>query len=181
MSTWENASTHIHTTEKDPRVVPRPTASTGVFSEAKTSGNGEPVAAHSNAVALGKARKRPINGQSDELKSEVPLGTEGTVQREPTSARGPHQVGPLRAASAARPRTRAMTHNLDPVSYDAFCDWLLTPQKADNVIVQEVHCGCGKQEWRIGAWHAILSPDPKHRYCGVGIFISRNATGLGCS
>ncbi|CAE7235660.1 Pol, partial [Symbiodinium sp. CCMP2456] len=45
---------------------------------------------------------------------------------------------------------------------------------ADIVLAQELHWGCGREEgsWRIGDWYAIVCPDSKHRYCGVGVFIS---------
>ena len=63
---------------------------------------------------------------------------------------------------------------MDATTYDVFCDWLQKQQDAEIIFVQEIHWGLGKTEssWRIGSWHAFVSPDPRHRYAGVAIFVS---------
>ena len=124
------------------------------------------------------------------------LGREHFVEQEDAPRRreeritGAHELGALRLddtpsrASAPThspnkpraPRLRVMTYNvggLCATSYDVLCDWLLKQDAHDVVILQELHHGCGKHEnrWRIGPWTALVSPDDKNRYSGVGVFI----------
>ncbi|CAE7035064.1 unnamed protein product [Symbiodinium sp. CCMP2592] len=167
-------------TEIDPRVVPRPTASTGASSGVKNSGAGEAMAAPLSTIrkrAFRRARRRAeLKGATwyrGEWRSAHSLGTSPDTASVSTAPTRPAQPARTRTA----PRLRVMTYNmggLDPASYDVFCDWLQQQRDTDIILAQELHWGCGKDEasWTIGGWHAIISPDPKQRYSGTGVFVS---------
>ena len=182
-SQWMQAYDHDET-EIDPRVVPRPTASTRAPIGVKNSGEGEAVAAPMSKIrkrtfrrARRRAEEHGATWYRGAWRSAQSLGTTSEqrpeTNKQSAAQRLPVQQPPL----AARPRLRTLTYNLgglDPASYDVFCDWLQRQQDADIVFAQELHWGCGKTEssWNIGGWHAIICPDPVSRYSGVGIFIS---------
>ena len=165
----------------NPRVVFCPTADTEASSGAKNSGYGDAGAAN-----LSKARKRAYrrarrraeaNGITiyrGRWRSAKSLGT--TSVQQPAQTRAVTQ-SPARPTRQAKPRIRALTYNIggmDATTYDVFCDWLQQQQDAEIIFVQEIHWGLGKTEsnWRVGSWHAFVSPGPRHRYAGVAIFVS---------
>ena len=140
--------------EIDPRVGSFSTQDPGAASAVKLSGKGGNTAAPWSA-----ARKR--------ARGKWYTATESVAHshRLEMPARRPEAI-----------RLRVMTYNIGGIcatTYDVFCEWLLKQGKADIIVLQELHHGCGKQEnrWKIGPWTALISPDAKSRYSGVGVFV----------
>ncbi|CAE7346734.1 unnamed protein product [Symbiodinium sp. CCMP2592] len=169
---------HSLSAQVNPRVGSLSTRDPKVTSVAKISGKGGHTAApftDSRKRAFRRARRRAeLTGGTfyrGRWHSAGDLGT--TVSGTAT------KLNPLSrpARSTEGRRLRVLTYNIGgfcTASYDVFCDWLVKQDLADIVIIQELHHGCGKTEnrWQIESWTALISPDPKQRYCGVGVFVS---------
>ena len=176
-SQWMQAYDHDET-EIDPRVVPRPTASTRAPIGVKNSGEGEAVAAPMSKIrkrtfrrARRRAEEHGATWYRGAWRSAQSLGTTSEqrpeTNKQSAAQRLPVQQPPL----AARPRLRTLTYNLgglDPASYDVFCDWLQRQQDADIVFAQRATLGMWENRvqleyWRMARHHLPRSGEPLQR------------------
>ena len=83
----------------------------------------------------------------------------------------------------AQPHLRVRSYNVGGDTSDVYAvlhQWLTQESQDDIVIIQELHWGCGRQDgsWEIPGWSVIVTADDKHRYSGVGVFVSINESGV---
>ncbi|CAE7647723.1 unnamed protein product [Symbiodinium sp. CCMP2456] len=75
-------------------------------------------------------------------------------------------------------RLKILSKNLGGMrstTHDTYMTWLTEQgQQYDIIMLQETHYGLGREftEYTVPGWSIISSPDPKHRWTGVAIYVS---------